>query len=637
MKPVQTTQFVNSGNFDGDTVEFGFDQNSLAHLQSILSDLYSNPYLAVLRELSANGLDAQIANGYTGPIEVKLPSALSPTLTIKDYGIGMSLDDLYKTYTKYGASTKRGTDTQVGMLGIGSKSPLAIADSFSITTVHNGLKVAAVVSKNEHGIGQLQIIDTSPSSDLSGTKISIPTDRNYETMAADLFRFWGKGTVVVNGVAPKVLEGYQIDDNILITDQLDRDYIVMGNIPYPVAFNDHENYYDTGLIGNRRHYNRANAVVRVPIGSVNFAPSREELNYSNHTTAFLRQLRVDVKAAVAKYATEQVDALMTHAEVITFIGTWRRFDIGVDLPTKWRGIDIPRTLKVTGDDWSKHGWRKNRRCESLTQVYVERIFGDDPPIFVMGWDRETVTSSIKNRMNLWMEENGEYDSVIFCDTFDDKDGWFANVNKVTVAELKAIKLPKKARVTSTGKPAGSYQVMTSNGWLEEQTTITGDPLYYSKSDELHITGKVTQFGRPVVEIGKNRVAKFLRDFPNAEHVSMFAARKVAAIKWTDEDSIVSANLPRVLSELPYDLIDDPELAQWIAVKHGGATANMTAAAKLQGCGTFIPSPPRIEEPFTKRYPLVDTMYSYSYQNQAAQKVHMVMYLNMIYAATQDQT
>lgn len=636
MKPVQTTQFVNSGNFDGDSIEFGFDQNSLAHLQSILSDLYSNPYLAVLRELSANGLDAQIANGYTGPIEVKLPSALSPTLTIKDYGIGMSLDDLYKTYTKYGASTKRGTDTQVGMLGIGSKSPLAIADSFSITTVHNGLKVAAVVSKNEQGIGQLQIIDTSPSSDLSGTKISIPTDRNFEAAAADLFRFWNKGTVVVNGVAPVTLNGYQIDDNTLITDKIDRDYIVMGNIPYPVSFKDENSYYDMGLIGDRRGYNRAHAVVRVPIGSVNFAPSREELNYSNYTLAFLRQLRKDTKAAVEKYATEMADTLNTHAEVIDFIGTWRRFDIGVDMPTKWRGVDIPRTLRVQGDDWSKHGWRKNRRCESLSQVYVERIFGDNPPIFVMGWDRETVTSSIKNRMNLWMEQNQEYDSVIFCDTFDDNDGWFANVNKVTVAELKAIKLPKKARTTSTGKPAGSYQVMTSNGWLEEQTTITGDPLYYSKSDKLNITGKVTQFGRPVVEIGKNRVAKFLRDFPNAEHVSMFAARKVAAIKWTDEDSIAASNLPRVLTELPVDLINDPELVKWITVKKGGLTANQTAAHNLHGTGAHISSPPRIEEPFTKRYPLIDTMYSYSYQNQAAQKVHMVMYLNMIYAATQDQ-
>ncbi len=631
MKPVQTTQFVNSGNFDGESIEFGFDQNSLAHLQSILSDLYSDPYLAVLRELSANGLDAQIANGYTGPIEVSLPSALSPMLKIQDFGVGMSLDDLYKTYTKYGASTKRGTDEQVGMLGIGSKSPLAIADSFSIATVHAGLKVSAVVSKNEQGIGNLQIIDTSPTSDHSGTTITIPTTHNYRENANYLFKFWDANTVLVNGAAPRVIEGFQIDDNTLVTYELDSDYIVMGNIPYPVSFREDGSYYAVGLVG-LRNYNRAHAVVRVPIGSVNFAPSRETLNYSNFTLNFLRQLRQDTMAKVAKYAQTQIETLATHAEVIDFVGQWRRFNLNVDLPTTWRGVDIPRVLKIdNGYEWNKISWRKNRRLYATSQIHTEAIYGDNPPIFVTGWDGDGVSSSIKSRMNLWMEANESYDLVVFCNTFKDVDGWFANVKQITIADLKAIKLPKKDRNGST-KTKGSYEVMNDRGYFVETTAIVGDPLFCSMSDANELNKNVLQFGRPVVRLGRNRWAKFQRDYPTAEPLYDFVKAQMATIVWTEDDSIVRTGLCITLRNLNPALLNDPELVKWITLTKIGTTPNLIAASKFEGCGmTVIPQPDYATNPFEDRYKLLRGLYM-DYHNQGEMEQHLVLYLNTVYAA-----
>lgn len=632
MKPIQTTQFVNSGNFDGDSVEFGFDQNSLAHLQSILSDLYSNPWLAVLRELSTNGLDAQIANGYTGPVEISLPSGLSPTLKIQDFGVGMSLDDLYKTYTKYGASTKRDTNDQVGMLGIGSKSPLAVADSFSVVTVHNGLKVSAVVSKNEHGIGQLQIIDTSPTSDHSGTTITIPTDHSYHGLAADLFKFWKKGTVLVDGKEPATLTGTQIDENTFLTPQLDRDYIVMGNIAYPVGFTAVDGaYYNVGLIGNRE-YNRVHAVVRVPIGAVHFAPSREELNYSKYTLAYLRQLRVDTMKAVADYAASQAELLDTHAEVIEFIGTWRQFNIDVDLPTKWRGKEIPRALKMTnGYEWTKHGWRAKRRIYGARNINIEAIYSDTPPIFITGWDREGVTSTIKNRMNLWMEQNKEYDTVIFCDHFDDPDGWFADVPTITVTELKALKLPKVVR-NSSGKIKGSYDVMQPNGYWDEETTLVGDPLFCSRDESENIRASILQFDRPVVRLGRNRWDKFKRDFPNAEHISDFIQKKASEIQWTEEDQILESHFPAVLRQLDAADIDDPELVKWITIIKKGTTPNLQKASKLGGCGVMVPRATSITNPFEKRYPLIGAINIYYHSRSSETVKHLVLYLNTVYAA-----
>ena len=73
-----------SSTFEGESIEMSIDQNSLAHIMSVLTNLYSDPEMAVLREYSSNARDSHIASGNPDPIEVNLPTTLSPFLTIQD-------------------------------------------------------------------------------------------------------------------------------------------------------------------------------------------------------------------------------------------------------------------------------------------------------------------------------------------------------------------------------------------------------------------------------------------------------------------------------------------------------------------------------------------------------------------------
>lgn len=100
---------------------FGISQNSQAHIMTILRDtLYSDKILAVLREYSSNAWDAHRMVGKNDlPIRITLPETETPTLVIRDFGPGMSPDEVFNIYTQYGESTKRGTDDAVGMMGIG--------------------------------------------------------------------------------------------------------------------------------------------------------------------------------------------------------------------------------------------------------------------------------------------------------------------------------------------------------------------------------------------------------------------------------------------------------------------------------------------------------------------------------------
>jgi sensor histidine kinase regulating citrate/malate metabolism len=114
MRP-NTVLAERTGELGGVKHAMSFDENSVAHLMSVLTDLYSDPELAVIREYSTNALDSHIAAGVDRPIEITLPNGLSPFFKIRDYGTGMDASDIETIYSKYGASTKRESDTQVGM------------------------------------------------------------------------------------------------------------------------------------------------------------------------------------------------------------------------------------------------------------------------------------------------------------------------------------------------------------------------------------------------------------------------------------------------------------------------------------------------------------------------------------------
>ena len=78
------------------------------------SKLYSNPILAICREISCNARDAHREMGKSDlPIQIYLPNNLEPYYKIKDWGPGLSPDRINSIYTKYGSSTKREDNLQV--------------------------------------------------------------------------------------------------------------------------------------------------------------------------------------------------------------------------------------------------------------------------------------------------------------------------------------------------------------------------------------------------------------------------------------------------------------------------------------------------------------------------------------------
>lgn len=279
--------------------EFGISFADSAHIMTILRDtLYSNKELAVIREYSSNAWDAHRDAGKSDvPIKITMPTHLDPTLSIRDFGAGLSPDDVFKIYTQYGASTKRGNDNSVGMLGIGSKSGFAYSDSFTIVSHHGGTKrtYVAVLDKTEKGV--INLLHEEPCGDETGVQIQIAIRQDdiegFKRKAKEFFMYF-KPQPDINIELPKppaiqsdLTHGviYDIDpENYSCYIQPSERWVaIMGCVPYRINIDQLRDVDINGTIGIPEYLANMSGALYFDIGDVQVSASREELKYSNDT------------------------------------------------------------------------------------------------------------------------------------------------------------------------------------------------------------------------------------------------------------------------------------------------------------------------------------------------------------------
>lgn len=288
MRPTLTPRTVeSSGAMSGS--KFGFSKKDPAHLMKILRDtLYSNKVLAVLREYSSNAWDAHVEAGCPDkPIKVVLPTSLDASLRIRDYGLGMSEDDVYEVYTQYGASTKRTSDSVVGFIGIGSKSAFAYSDSFTITSWHSGTKsiyVAVLDETNEGIVTKLHEEPCDPEE--TGVEIKVPVNPkdvgSFCEEAKCLYPFFRPTPEINLDIQPPD------EDRILFAGKhgtvwrprgRSTWHVGMGCLAYPLDEYQAQVSLTPQLSG----------VLHCDIGDVSVSASRESLEYSKDTVAGIKR------------------------------------------------------------------------------------------------------------------------------------------------------------------------------------------------------------------------------------------------------------------------------------------------------------------------------------------------------------
>lgn len=176
---------------DSEVVQMSIDESAFGHIMERLIDLYQNPLEAAIRETVSNAIDASIQKQLSG--EVVKPVFLdvdvyTQTVSIRDYGIGMSKEEIVNIYSKYGSSTKSLNLNTIGAYGLGAKAPLSYVDTFIITTVKDNYKTVGVVTRTNK-VPEIKIVSHEATTEESGTEISfILKNEDDITKALELIR-----------------------------------------------------------------------------------------------------------------------------------------------------------------------------------------------------------------------------------------------------------------------------------------------------------------------------------------------------------------------------------------------------------------------------------------------------------------
>ena len=280
------------------------------------SGLYSNKIRAVIRELSCNAYDSHIAAKNDEPFIVHLPSAVDEHFYVKDFGTGLSENDIMNLYTTYFESNKTNSNDFVGALGLGSKSPFSYTDSFIVESIFNHKKITYLIYINEEdlpSISKLEEVDTDEHTGLT-VKFSVKTD--------DLYKFKEEAINILSVFEkqPKLIGSNINEDKNILFDKLNfkNDYCYggsstytcglnafMGNILYPIELDKLD--LDEHII---KLLTTRNLIIKFNIGELDITPSREHLSYIKST---INKLETKIKE-VTENIIEDSSAIVNSSE-----------------------------------------------------------------------------------------------------------------------------------------------------------------------------------------------------------------------------------------------------------------------------------------------------------------------------------
>jgi hypothetical protein len=159
-----------------ESIGMSLDLDSAQILMQMLSkNLYSDDIGSAIRECASNALDSHRRAGVDEPIVVSLKAASynNYEFCVEDFGIGLDADDVRNIISKYGKSTKRESTTELGMMGLGFKAPLAYSSSFYFVCRKDGMERKYMMYEGED-TNTIDLLYEKETEERNGVKIIIP-------------------------------------------------------------------------------------------------------------------------------------------------------------------------------------------------------------------------------------------------------------------------------------------------------------------------------------------------------------------------------------------------------------------------------------------------------------------------------
>ena len=483
---------------DFPSVNCTIDAEDMRYISSLLRNNYSNTILATIRETYANAVDANKENNLSPEsIEIKSPTILDQTFSVRDYGTGLSRDQIFNLYSKFGKSTKRGSDLSIGGFGIGRFAPLSYKDSFTVTSYYKGTKSIYSLYISEENDTKIDEVFSESTSEDNGICISVGVSKNDLTkFNQEIASFFSNFEVQphflnlqIEVVKPEITASgtnWQIrksNNHFYNQYSVGEQGIVMGGIYYPinpelVDFKIGEDY------AWAKYLNRL--VFIADIGSVSLHHSRESLEYNKTTKAYLKsRYQAFCKEFVdsIKNKIAQFDCLrdaMSYYKDIKNTFPRNSFDI-----LELQGTFVFKGYEITTPSFNRSHYEsngENKRIPVYAKLYtlgsgnrvsISKCYTlvNSPDVYIVFNDMPDNTKIVPRIYSLLSDNKAKevvvvsHDNAITSSTIVNGVTKFKEVNRFdliksgycNLSELVPVKLPSaKKSSTSVALPANNF-------------------------------------------------------------------------------------------------------------------------------------------------------------------------------------
>lgn len=286
------------------------------------SRLYANPVLAVVRELLTNAYDSHKAsNNLSTPIQVHFPDYLDPNFIIRDYGTGLSKEDILEMYTTFFSSTKSDSNDFTGCFGLGSKTPFSYTSSFSVHSFFNGIKYFFVAIKKD-GYPSIVCVREEETDEPNGLEIIIPTDNDGTfLLEANIYlRYIPEINITCNKEISRPRLIHELTN--IKTYELPRTYynqatlfIKQGQNVYPAQeYITNEMTVTTLLKMMKKNI----TVIEAPIGTLDITPSRESLSREGNNLTKIQEYIKETNKSLTNLLANDAD-MFKKIDVTTYL------------------------------------------------------------------------------------------------------------------------------------------------------------------------------------------------------------------------------------------------------------------------------------------------------------------------------
>ncbi len=275
---------------ENDVIKAGIDSSNLGFLFDIVSNqMYSDPIGSLIRELTSNCFDSHVEAKVDTPVRLSIEHDEDEghRIEFEDFGVGISPTRMKRIYSRYFSSTKRETNDQHGMFGLGSKSPLAYCDAFKIITRFDGVEYMYVVHKGVEA-PLIELIYEVPTEKRNGSCVMVPIKDG------DLSKFMLAARSQLSFFRNVMFYNFGIDNRYTIYETENFKYrpdfqysqvlhLCIGDVTYPIDWDR------LGIVPVR-----VPVALKFNIGEIAVNPQREAIRYLPGVKEIILSKIVDV-------------------------------------------------------------------------------------------------------------------------------------------------------------------------------------------------------------------------------------------------------------------------------------------------------------------------------------------------------